>query len=85
MIIPQPESDLSQNVLVVGADILKILKDNGNYIIIEELLKDFLNKDKKRTTSLFFETITFLYTVNLVTEQNYKIRINYGHTQANLL
>jgi hypothetical protein len=42
MIIPQPESDLSLNVIVVGADIIKTLKDNkSDSMIVEELMKRF--------------------------------------------
>ncbi len=84
MITPHPESDLSLNTLVVGADIVKILKDNKKYMIVEELLKKFLSKDKRRTHALFFDTLTFLYIIEIVKEKNFKVRLNYGYTQKTL-
>lgn len=84
MIIPQPEADLSLNIMIVGADIIKILKDKKNYIIIDDLLKEFLIKDKKRTHTLFFDTVTFLYSLDLIAINNYKVRLNYDKTQQAL-
>ena len=85
MIMPHPESDLSLNAIVVGADIMKILKDNKEYMIVEDLLKRFLTRDKRRTHRLFFNTLTFLYALGIIKEDKYKVRLNYGHTQKTLL
>lgn len=84
MIIPQPEADLSANIMVLGADIIKILKDTDNYIIVENLMKRFLKKDNIRTPKLFFDTLTFLYMLGIVEEVNYKVRLKHGFTQKNL-
>lgn len=85
MIIPQSESDLSLNVIVVGADIIKILKNNKHdSFIVEELMKLFLTKDKRRSKKLFFETLTFLFSLEIVYEENYKVGLIHGNTQTTI-
>jgi hypothetical protein len=85
MITPQPESDLSMNVMVVGSDIIKILKKAKDYSIIEDLLTKFLKLDKRRTPELFFDAITFLFTIGIITEDKYKVRLKNAQTQKTLL
>jgi hypothetical protein len=84
MITPQPESDLSLNIMVIAADAIKILKRKAEYVIVDDLLKDFVGADDRRTHELFFNAITFLYTLGIVEEQNYKMRLIHGDTQKNL-
>ena len=78
MISPQPEADLSLNVMILGADVIKILKSSQDYVIAEDLLKKFLFTNKKRSHDLFFDTLTFLYTLGIIREENYKIRLENG-------
>lgn len=85
MIIPQPESDLSLNLMILGADIIKILKKNKGSIVVDKLLKDFVKSDLRRTPKMFFNTFTYLYALGIVNEHNYKVRIVNGDTQTNLL
>jgi hypothetical protein len=75
MIFPQPEADLSLNTLIVGSDIIKLLKHCKDYLIIEDILKKFMFLDKKRSHALFFDTVTFLYALGIIKEENYKIRL----------
>ncbi len=85
MIIPQAESDLSLNVIVVGADIIKMLINNKyNSMIVEDLMRLFLIKDRRRSKKLFFETLTFLYSLEIVCEENYKVRLIHDNTQTAL-
>lgn len=84
MITPQPESDLSLNIMVVGADVIKVLKQNKDYMIVEDLMKKFISKDSRRTPNLFFDTLTFLFTLGLIGEDNYKVRLKHGFTQKTL-
>jgi len=78
MISPQPEADLSLNVMILGADVIKILKSSQDYVIAEDLLNKFLFTNKKRSHDLFFDTLTFLYTLGIIREENYKIRLENG-------
>jgi len=84
MITPQPESDLSLNIMVVGADVIKLLKQNKDYMIVEDLMTKFISRDSRRTRNLFFDTLTFLYTLGLIGADNYKVRLRYGFTQKTL-
>ncbi len=84
MIIPQPESDLSLNIMVTAADIIKILKKRKEYIIVDGLMKNYLKEDNRRTPEMFFNAITFLFTLGIITEQNYKMRLTHGDTQKTL-
>lgn len=84
MITPQPESDLTMNTMVIGADIIRILNDNGKIMITENLLKKFLENDSRRSYSKFFETLTFLYMAGIINERGYKIKLLYGYTQTHL-
>lgn len=84
MIIPQPESDLSLNIMVTAADIIKILKKRKEYIIVDDLMKNYLKEDSRRTPEMFFNAITFLFALGIVKEQNYKMRLTRGDTQKTL-
>ncbi len=74
MILPHPESDLSTNILVLGADIITMLKGKS-YLFIEDLLNDFLKKNKKRTPDMFFHTIIFLYIFDLIEQKGFKVNL----------
>ena len=54
-------------------------------MIVEDLLKHFLKQDKRRTHNLFFDTLTFLYALEMIKEKDFKVTLKYGYTQKNLL
>ena len=83
MITPQPEADMSLNIFIVGADVIKVLFRN-NDMPVDDLLKGFLEKDNRRTHRLFFDTLTFLFILGIIEESNYMIRIKHGYTQKTL-
>ena len=72
----QPESNLKLNILVLGSSIIEILNSESDPVIVDDLLNKFLKKDKKRSVHLFFDTLTLLYLIDIVTEENYRIKIN---------
>ena len=74
MILPHPESDLTLNIMVLGTDIIRFLK-NREYVLLEIVLTDFTKKDVRRTPDSFFNTLTFLYTFGLIEKKEYKIRL----------
>lgn len=80
MIIPHPESDMSMNLMVVASDILSILRDKKEYVLVDKILKEFINKDIRRNPDMFFNAVTFLFSLGIITEQNYKMRIINGDT-----
>ena len=75
MSIIQPESDLSLNVVVLGAEIISYLLDAKERIIIEKILKKFLFKDSRRNHTLFFDVLTYLYSIGLIKLKEYYIEI----------
>jgi len=74
MILPHPESDLSMNIMVLGTDIIRLLNGHG-FVLLEDVLVRFVTKDTKRTPDLFFNTLTFLYSLGLIDKKGYKIRL----------
>jgi len=75
MILPHPESDLSLNIMVMATDIVKMLKKNSNFHLVEELMQNFLEKDKKRTPDMFLNSLTFLYSFGLVEQKGYRVKL----------
>ncbi|HLP46538.1 MAG TPA: hypothetical protein VK469_11345 [Candidatus Kapabacteria bacterium] len=75
MILPHPESDLSLNIMVLGVDIVKKLKHHSNFHLVENLMEEFLKKDKKRTPEMFMNTLTFLYALGLIERKDYKVKL----------
>ena len=74
MIKPHPEADLNKNLMVIGAKILKLLNSKRRKkFIIEDVLKEFLEKYNKYTPLDFFYTLSYLYTLDIIKEKNYKI------------
>lgn len=74
MILPHPESDLSINLMVLGADIIQTLKGR-EFILVEDALSVFLKNSSKRTPDMFFNTLTFLYSCGLIEKKGYKIKL----------
>lgn len=75
MILPHPESDLNLNIMVLGADIIRMLSKKQDYVMVETLMHDFLKKDTKRSPDMFLNTLTFLYSFGILEHTNYKIKI----------
>ncbi|SDL47198.1 hypothetical protein [Pedobacter antarcticus] len=78
MIIPHPESDLRLNIMVLGAEIIELLKPtikSNDYILVEKVLSAFLKNDERRTPDLFIHILVFLYSVGLIDHKGYKIKL----------
>ena len=78
MILPQPESNLKINLMVLGADIINIMGNSpckNKYVIVDDVMNKFLNRDKDRTPDLFLYALTFLHTVGSIDKKGYKIKL----------
>lgn len=78
MLIPHPESDMKLNILVLGSELIEILKrrcKGDKYVLVENVLTDFLKDDEQRTPDLFMYTLFFLYSVGLIDHSSYKIKL----------
>ena len=66
MLIPNRHENITQNVLSVGLDILKVLKRRRNvYFLYKELLR-MRNDEYDISLNKFFLTLDFLYAVGLI-------------------
>jgi hypothetical protein len=74
MLTPPPETDLNDNPLVRGADILAFLKKHGDEIVVEEIMMDFLKQHPKTTADDFMDSISVLFTLGLIDYQHFRIR-----------
>lgn len=74
MILPHPESDLSVNIMVLGTDIVRLLKGH-DFVLVEDVLTSFVKGGSKRTPDMFLNTLTFLYSCGLIEKKGYKIKI----------
>lgn len=78
MILPQPESNLKTNLMVLGADIINIMGNSpykDKYVIVDDVMNKFLNRDKERTPDLFLYALTFLHTLGSIEKKGYKIKL----------
>ena len=74
MILPHPESDLSVNIMVLGIDIIRLLKDR-DFVLVEDVLSGFVRSGSKRTPDMFLNTLTFLYSCGLIEKRGYRIKL----------
>jgi len=75
MILPHPETDFSLNILVVSTDIIRELKEQKGKILVERVMKSFIDKDVRRTPDLFIKSLVFLYSVGLIEYDKYNIEL----------
>lgn len=78
MILPQPESNLKTNLMVLGADIISIMGNSpfkNKYVIVDDIMNKFLNRDTDRTPDLFLYALTFLHTIGSIEKKGYKIKL----------
>lgn len=84
MITPEPESDLRQNIIVLGSEMIKIIREYKDYVVVEDLLNHFIKRNKLRTKRQFFNTFIFLYILGIIEIKNFKVRLKSGYTQQSL-
>ncbi len=77
MLTLHPESDLSLSTVVLGTEVLKLLRKE-NPVFVEHLLTDFLKADNRRTPEMFSNVLLFLYAVGMVEEDCYRIKLIYS-------
>jgi len=78
MILPHPDSNLSNNLMVVGADIVQLLSRLGrkdNFVLVDDLLRLFLKKNAKRNPEMFLHALTFLFAMDAIEKKGYRIKL----------
>lgn len=85
MLLPHPESDLSLNIMVLGSEVIELLNKEKKFVFIDDIMNQFLQKDRRRSPEYFFDTVTFLYMLGIIDYKGYKIKIlKNDHTQQTL-
>lgn len=72
-----PESDLSLSVLTLAADILRLFSRATREQMVDDLLEQFLKRDARRTPDQFFNALTMLYMVDLIDQDDYRLRVRH--------
>lgn len=71
-----PENDMTLNVIVLGTDILSLLKKKKQYVFIDTCIKEFLSADERRTPEHFMDSLTLLYSAGLISRVGHKIKLS---------
>jgi len=70
--LAQPETDLSLSSIYLGSILLHDLKKK-KIVFVDDLMYEFLKKDKRRTPEMFFDVLTFLFMLGCIDLYGYKI------------
>ena len=76
MLIPTPHESLRRNILVIGARIIGLLRRRP--LLAEDLFRALGLENGDRDAGLFFDSLTFLYTVGLLAMDGFRVRL-VGH------
>lgn len=72
MIIPPPEADLGQSPLVIGADLLELIK-GAEGAVVEDVMLKFLDTNETSTPDDFMDALCCLYALGLVEYESFKL------------
>ncbi len=72
MLIPTKHEKLNKNSIVVGSDVIKVLK-NKSYDI--ESLFTEIKKDGSISLGLFYNTLLFLWLANIINVDQYQVSL----------
>ena len=68
------EMDLNQHISVLSSKIIQIIQV-GDEVILESLMRRFLKKYKYYTPDQFMDGMAFLFSIDCLTVQDYKVII----------
>lgn len=78
MILAHPDSDLRKNLMVVGADIVSILDAKNHrdkFILVEDVMEEFLKADNQRTPDMFLNSLSFLFAMGIIERTDYRVKL----------
>ncbi len=78
MILAHPDSDLKKNLMVLSSDIVLILnskKRKDAFILVEDVMDEFLKASDKRTPDMFLNSLSFLFSVGIIEKNQYRIKL----------
>lgn len=68
MLLPTKHENLKKNMLVIGADIIRFLKRNGESPV--EIVFLSLKLDKEISIDYYFDTVVYLWLADFITLEN---------------
>ncbi|MCC2781884.1 hypothetical protein HHO38_12000 [Parabacteroides distasonis] len=71
MLLPTKHENLKKNMLVLGADIIRFLKRNGESPV--EIVFQYLKLDKEISIDYYFDTVVYLWLADFITLENEKL------------
>lgn len=71
MLLPTKHENLKKNMLVLGADIIRFLKRNGESSV--EVIFQHLRLSKEITIDYYFDTIVYLWLADFIALENGKL------------
>jgi hypothetical protein len=73
VLIPSPETDLNESLLVRGADILDFLQGKEEPVVTEEVMLRFLKQHPKSDPDDFLDSLSLLYALGLIQYEHFRI------------
>lgn len=74
MISAHVEMDLNQHISVISSKIIQLI-EAGEEMILETLMRKFLKNYEHYTPDQFMEGLVFLFSINCLAFQDYKVMI----------
>lgn len=68
------EMDLNQHISVVSSQIIQLIQI-GDDLILEALMRKFLKNHEYYTPDQFMDGLTFLFSIDFLTVQDYRVII----------
>lgn len=64
--------------MVVGADIVSILDAKNHrdkFILVEDVMEEFLKADNQRTPDMFLNSLSFLFAMGIIERTDYRVKL----------
>lgn len=75
MLIPLPEGDLEDSLLVRGADVIAYLRQHNGPTVVEEAMLAFLRRYPKSQAEDFMDCLTVLFALGLIDYSHFRISL----------
>lgn len=79
MLIPSKHEALNKNILVIGADLIKLLKKRT--FNVETLLQD-VKSNRSININQFFDTLTFLWCADIIVVDGFNVSLKQENVTA---
>lgn len=75
MIKPHPESDLRNNLLVLSADVISVLRGKESVRFFEDVMEEFSKKHPELNPEAFLDVLCLNYFFGFVALDGYRIKL----------